>query len=145
MTPFYLFFSICLLLLGACRGDLDPASFEQEVLRDDRVWLIEFYSPMCGSCTEFTPTWTRLQNQMISIATGKINIDEEKGMALAQKLGVLDEGLPNIRMFSSNSSPNVGVAIMPGDILPHNKIVQAIKANVAGLERRDDGFYLKKA
>lgn len=32
-----------------------------------------------------------------AIHAGKINIDSKEGMAVAGRLGVLDEGLPNIR------------------------------------------------
>ena len=49
---------------------------------------------------------------MKSVATGKINIDMKEGMAIAAKLGVLEEGLPNIRLFSGN--PN-GTPILSGD------------------------------
>ena len=35
-----------------CGGDIDPAKFNELVLQDTRVWAVEFYSPMCGSCTE---------------------------------------------------------------------------------------------
>lgn len=43
--------------------------------------------------------------------TGKINIDVKEGMEIASKLGVLDEGLPNIRLFTAK---NKGISIHTG-------------------------------
>lgn len=48
---------------------------------------------------------------MMILSSGKINIDEQAGMKLAESLGVLDEGLPNIRLFTSSDK---GVSILKG-------------------------------
>jgi thioredoxin-like negative regulator of GroEL len=78
-------------------GDIDASRFDELVIDDSRVWAVEFYSPMCGSCTEFSPTWHSMEGKFKSIESGSINIDSKEGMVVAQRLGVLDEGLPNIR------------------------------------------------
>ena len=83
---------ICFVGFAVSSDDLSAADFDNTVLKDDRVWLVEFYSPMCGSCTEFAPTWEKISASMKSVATGKINIDIKEGMELANKLGVLEEG-----------------------------------------------------
>lgn len=44
--------------------------------------------------------------------TTKVNIDEKEGMQIAQKLGVLEEGLPNVRLF--NGKTTVGTSILQG-------------------------------
>jgi hypothetical protein len=63
-----------LLLAVVCQlglaKDLDASKFQTDVVSDNRVWLVEFYSAMCGSCTEFAPTWTKIEGAMKSIATG---------------------------------------------------------------------------
>ena len=48
--------------------------------------------------------------------TTAVNIDEKDGMELAKELGVLDEGLPNIRMFSNKDSSS-GISILRGMLL----------------------------
>ena len=53
--------------------DLNAQGFKTDVQEDSRVWLIEFYSPMCGSCTEFAPTWTKIESYMKSVSTGILN------------------------------------------------------------------------
>jgi hypothetical protein len=90
--------------------------FEEKIINDSKVWLVgahliitslplhpkdtftnlpnfllqEFYSAMCGSCKEFTPTWDQLNKSLHrNVNTAKINIDEPEGMQVAQNLGVL--------------------------------------------------------
>jgi thiol-disulfide isomerase/thioredoxin len=91
--------------------DLDLAAFKATVLTDEKVWAVEFYSSMCGSCKEFNPTWTKVEKSLKSIATTKVNIDTKEGMEIAKELGVLEEGIPNLRLFSnlkSTSSNRIG-------------------------------------
>ena len=79
------------------------------MISDDRVWLVEFYSDMCGSCKEFAPKWEKIEKSLSNVATGKINIgiayslymfsflkeynivDNKAGMKIAKDLGVLQE------------------------------------------------------
>mmetsp|Transcript_7771 Transcript_7771/g.13084 ORF Transcript_7771/g.13084 Transcript_7771/m.13084 type:complete len:142 (-) Transcript_7771:155-580(-) len=134
-----LVFLATFLPLTVCGGDIDPARFDELVLKDTRVWAVEFYSPMCGSCTEFAPTWATLESKFKSIESGKINIDSKEGLAVAQRLGVLDEGLPNIRLFDAQQSSS----IMAGDAKPAKELMALLKKKIKGLSRRDDGYYLK--
>jgi thiol-disulfide isomerase/thioredoxin len=75
-----------------------------QILESEHAWVVEFYSDMCGSCQEFAPVWETLTRKLKSIKNGKINIDTPEGMKLAQKLGVLDEGIPNIQFYSKKGS-----------------------------------------
>lgn len=93
---------LCALVHGA---DLDPATFEATVVNDSRVWIVEFYSAMCGGCQEFASTWDRIAEAFSesshggAIATGKINIDNKAGLKIAEELGVLEDGVPHVRLF----------------------------------------------
>ena len=46
------------------------------------------------------------------MVTGKIDIDTKSGMSVAQKLGVLEKGIPNIQLYSSKTKP--GITILSG-------------------------------
>jgi len=143
----YVFFIglLSVQLLRHCfAGEIfDPSQFDAVVMQDPRVFCIEFYSSMCGSCTEFAPTWATLEGKMTSVVTAKVNIDEKSGMALAQKLGVLDEGLPNIRLFSRAGEEN-GESILAGDAIPVKKLWSKLKHSVSSLSKANDGFYQKQ-
>lgn len=56
--------------------------------------------------------------------TTKVNIDEKEGMQIAQRLGVLEEGLPNIRLFNGKST--VGTSILQGNYIANSTAVLVI-------------------
>lgn len=93
----------------------DPESFKKKVIDDDKVWLVEFYSPRCGGCQEFSPTWEKVVESMKSILTTKVNIEEAGGMALAQQLNVLREGIPNVRIIKSKGVKPNGESVVIGN------------------------------
>eukprot|EP00981_Chlorochromonas_danica_P015430 scaffold12089_cov176-Ochromonas_danica.AAC.8 len=104
------------LVLAVCSRsviEISPNQFREDVIADDRVWLIEFYSSMCGSCQEFAPTWEKVANRAKSVQKGQVNVDDPQGMALAEKLGVLAEGVPNIRLFARQGDPR-GASLING-------------------------------
>eukprot|EP01035_Chromulina_nebulosa_P031200 gene31200-41573_t len=140
-----------LLIIGAiCRtiiADLDPLSFRKTVGEDFAVWLVEFYSPMCGSCKEFSPTWTSLESSLSNkVKTGKINIDEKPGLKLAEETGALEEGIPHLRLFHKEQD-YLGVSLKLSESqLTQKDILKALKKNLKDHDRDDSGsgHYLKK-
>lgn len=120
--------------------DFDMTSFKTNVIDDERVWLVEFYSTMCGSCKEFSGVWSKIEASMKSIETTKINIDHPDGMEVAKALRVLDEGVPNVRLLNSRTNSN-GVTVMSGmfeksdklssftDLVHHNLIDRICSLN----------------
>lgn len=141
MSLIALFVLLVTSSLKVYAGDIDPSQFDQLVLNDSRVWVVEFYSPMCGSCSEFAPTWEALESKFKSVQSGKINIDKKEGLAIAKQFGVLEEGLPNIRLFASKESKSI--SIMSGEPKSTKELMSSLKRNIKGLSRRDDGHYLK--
>ena len=126
-------------------AELAGLKFQTEVVEDSRVWIVEFFSPMCGSCQEFASIWEKVEANMKTIRVGKINIDDPNGAALAKSLGVLEEGVPNIRLFSVVGNGK-GISIMNGDtMLTGKQIMTKVRSNVLGHEKRGDGFMLKKS
>ena len=88
-------------------------TFGAENIDDERVWLVEFYSTMCGSCKEFSSVWSKVDASIRSIVTAQVNIDFPEGMEMAKKLKVLEEGVPNVKLLHSKHS-NSGTTIMSG-------------------------------
>ena len=74
------------------------------------LFVFEWYSKYCGSCTEFAPIIEEAVKEVRKledaepigglprIGMGKIAIDQEEGRKAAEKAGVLEEGLPNLRV-----------------------------------------------
>ena len=85
-------------LTSADQREWTLEEFKKNVIEDDRVWLVEFYSGMCGSCKEFAPTWDRIEMSLNDVLKTKVNIDQKGGMEVAKYMGALEEGLPNVRL-----------------------------------------------
>lgn len=100
---FVLFLVACSVvsLSAADQKEWTLEEFKKNVIQDDRAWIVEFYSAMCGSCKEFAPTWDRIEMNLNDVLKTKVNIDQKGGMEVAQYMGALEEGLPNVRLGES--------------------------------------------
>ena len=117
--------------------------FQKSVVQDDRVWLVEFYSSMCGSCKEFSPTWDRIESTLSDVMKTKVNIDRKGGMEIAKQFGALQEGIPNVRLLVAKTG--TGLPIMKGDLLPAKKIMHTVSTRLIDLPRENGfGTFLKK-
>ena len=104
LSPFILcLVAIALVVSAQARTVIiDEDNFERRVANSGLVWAIEFSSTSCGSCTEFKPRWKEgaAQLEANGVRTGIVEVDDPAGMNLARKLGVLEAGLPAVRIFS---------------------------------------------
>ena len=78
------------------------------------VWGVKFHSKMCGSCKELIPAWEALQSSQSGLHWGEVNIDRKENIPLASKFGVLDEGIPNIKLFTAGGE---AVPLLTGDMI----------------------------
>ncbi|KAF0774950.1 hypothetical protein AaE_001350, partial [Aphanomyces astaci] len=79
--------------------NLDPKSFEKEVVGGKGVWLVEFYAPWCGHCKSLAPEWKKAAKALDGIVNvAAVDCDQHK--ELAGKYGV--NGFPTIKVFGEN-------------------------------------------
>ena len=60
-------------------------NFTSTVIKSPNIWIIEYYSEMCGTCQEFYETWNLLTKSFEGVKFGRVNIDDKKGMELAKQ------------------------------------------------------------
>lgn len=71
-------------------------NFETEVLKSDKVTLVDFWAPWCGPCQMMGPIIEELaKEEGEKFKIGKLNVDENS--AVAQKYGVMS--IPTIMIF----------------------------------------------
>jgi protein disulfide-isomerase A6 len=43
---------------------LNKDNWQQEVIKSDSLWLVEFYAPWCGHCKSLAPEWKEAAKQL---------------------------------------------------------------------------------
>ena len=95
------FFILFVSILNSNVANLDEDNFDKIIGSSKESWLIEIFSERCESCRSFEPKWTQLVKKIDYLNIGRINIDEPKGMNLANKLNALENGIPAVKLIIS--------------------------------------------
>ena len=99
-NKFYLLIILVhLVIISSQYINIDIENFDKEIFSSKEISLIEFYSERCSTCQEFSPIWDNLMQKLPHIKIGRVNIDHQKGMNLAQRLNALNNGIPCIKIF----------------------------------------------
>ena len=135
---------LAIFTVSAAAEDVDPLEFEKTVVQDKYAWLVEFSSAMCGSCNEFKPEWEKLSSQLKRVRTTHVSIDEPAGKKLAEGLGVMKEGIPNVKFFMKAGGVDSATTLVKGEASSARQLKLVLKPLLKGLEKEGgDGRYLK--
>lgn len=75
---------------------LNEENFEEEVLKSEKVVLVDFYADWCGPCKMMSPVIDNIAEELgDSVKVGKVNTDEN--MDLAEEYGIMS--IPTIMIF----------------------------------------------
>ena len=97
-------------------------NFEKEVLKADKMALVDFWAEWCGPCKQLSPILEEISNEMNDkVFFAKHNIDEQPNMPT--KYGV--RGIPTMLLFKGGElkATKVGVTTK-------SNIVSWIKENL---------------
>ena len=64
-------------------------NFEELVIKNEKTVLLDFYADWCGPCKMLAPVLESLSEENPDIVVGKINVDDEGGLANTFKVSAI--------------------------------------------------------
>ena len=87
---------------------INKNNFEEEVLKSEKIVLIDVWASWCGPCRMMSPVIDEIAEEMgENIKVGKINIDEEKELAI--KYDVMS--IPTFIVFKNGNEVGRSVGV----------------------------------
>lgn len=84
-------------------------NFESVVLKAEKPVLVDFWASWCGPCRMLAPIVDEIANETDDIIVGKINVDEEAGLAI--DYGIMS--IPTLLMFKDGKVVNKSLGVIP--------------------------------
>jgi thioredoxin 1 len=78
---------------------INENNFDQEVLKNNKLTLVDFYADWCGPCKMLSPILERIASEETNFDIAKINVDESQ--YLAMKYQVMS--IPTMILFKNGS------------------------------------------
>ncbi len=101
---------------------VSDASFEQDVLRNPKPVLVDFWAPWCGPCRMIAPVLEEVAGEMgDEIVIAKLNVDENPNTPA--RYGV--RGIPTLMIFKGGEVQGTKVGAVP-----KAKLVEFIRATI---------------
>ena len=126
---------------------LDEGNFNSVVGEDAHAWMIELFSERCSSCQAFEPTFHAVAHGALStqLRIGRVNVDDSAGMALANRLGALSEGLPGVWLVKEAGATGAGAPtkIMAGESKEGPELEADILGALSEAAKSDAGWFLR--
>ncbi len=88
---------------------VDKENFVNEVLKSDKIVLIDFWAAWCGPCKMVSPIIDEIANENPDIKVCKVNVDEQPELATAFEV----MSIPSIFVVKDGAVINKSVGAKP--------------------------------
>ena len=88
-------------------------NFEQEILKSEQTVLLDFWAPWCAPCRMLSPTVDEIAGKLTSVKVGKINIDEQPGLASQFKV----MSIPTLVVIKDGKVLSTSVGVKPKEVI----------------------------
>lgn len=88
---------------------LNKENFEENVLKNEKPVVVDFWAPWCGPCRMLSPVVDQVAEENAEVYFGKVNVDEEK--ELASRYGIMS--IPALVLFRDGKAVDSMVGFRP--------------------------------
>ncbi len=88
-------------------------NFDAEVLKSDKLVLVDFWAPWCGPCQMMGPVIEELATEVTTVKIGKLNVDEHP--EIAQQFSIMS--IPTMKVFKGGVVVKEYIGVQPKDTL----------------------------
>lgn len=93
---------------------LTDGNFEQEVLKSDKPFLVDFWAEWCGPCKMVSPAVTQIADEMQQhLKVGKLNVDENPKATMKYQIF----SIPSLKVFKDGKIIGEMVGAMPKPVI----------------------------
>lgn len=89
--------------------NITKENFEAEVLKSEKLVLVDFWATWCGPCKMIGPVIEEIANEHPEIKVCKINVDEEGELSI--KHGVMS--IPTLMIFKNGEIAQTAIGYRP--------------------------------
>lgn len=82
-------------------------TFEQEVLKETKTVLVDFWADWCGPCKMLGPIVDQIAEEHPEIKVCKVNVDKEPSLAMDYKV----MNIPNLIVFKNGEKVNQAIGV----------------------------------
>ena len=82
-------------------------TFEQEVLKETKTVLVDFWADWCGPCKMLGPIIDQVAEEHPEIKVCKVNVDKEPSLAIDYKV----MNIPNLIVFKNGEKVNQAIGV----------------------------------
>ena len=87
--------------------NITAETFEQEVLKETKTVLVDFWADWCGPCKMLGPIIDQIAKEHPEVKVCKVNVDKEPSLAIDNK----EMNIPNLLVFKNGEKVNQAIGV----------------------------------